>query len=490
MPVNYSDALPSDSGILTLAETYKKEGNTLIIDGGDILQGTPLTQYYLEHCGQYPFHPVALSMNAAGYDYITLGNHDFNYGYDVLKDYLHALNAQCLCANVHDLRGELGILEKTIHILPNGLRIGMTGIVTDFVKIWESKKNLAGLAISDSFETAKSMYEELRPECDVCVCIYHGGFERDLVTGALLFDTGENVGGRICEELGFDIVLTGHQHIEVPGIKIADTHAVQLPDGAAQYIRLNGQTDSEDGIQIQSELMPAGSRCAAEPYHTILPLEKEVQRWLDQPVGTLDVNIVPEEKLYAAQQGSRLAALFNQIQMDATGAQFSCTSLGNQPAGMPKDVTIRSIIAAYLFANTLVVLEVTEDILKAALERCAAYFTLENGVPSISDVFLKPKIEHYNYDFYAGLRYTFDLRRPVGQRVISIAGADGSPLGKGPFSLCTSNYRATGTGGYEVLRKCPVLWRGNKEMAQLAAAYIRGRSPLTVPEPDGPVIVY
>ena len=90
--------------------------------------------------------------------------------------------------------------------------------------------------------------------------------------------------------------------------------------------------------------------------------------------------------------------------------------------------------------------------------------TLVDGQPQISQEFLLPKVEHYNYDFYAGLAYTFDLRRPVGSRVVQLTKLDGSPLGDGTFRLCTSNYRATGTGGYEILRKCPVLWRGGVEM--------------------------
>ena len=66
---------------------------------------------------------------------------------------------------------------------------------------------------------------------------------------------------------------------------------------------------------------------------------------------------------------------------------------------------MRAITAAYLFSNTLVVLEITEEILRALLERCASYFTLENGTPRVSDAFLAPKVEHYNYDFFAGISY-------------------------------------------------------------------------------------
>mgnify|MGYP005769667237 FL=1 len=93
---------------------------------------------------------------------------------------------------------------------------------------------------------------------------------------------------------------------------------------------------------------------------------------------------------------------------------------------------------------------------------------------------MKPKIEHYNYDFYAGLSYTFDLRRPVGNRVTRLTHLDGSPLGDRKYRLCVSNYRATGTGGYPLLRDCPVLWQGNEEMPELLSKYIRKYSPVLV----------
>lgn len=205
-----------------------------------------------------------------------------------------------------------------------------------------------------------------------------------------------------------------------------------------------------------------------------------MQVWLDQPIGELAYPISPEGKLDAALYGSQVAALFNQVQLAETGADFSCTSLGNDPVGLASPVTMRGVTAAYLFANTLVVLEVTKEVLRQTLERCAAYFTLVGDQPQISEEFLLPKVEHYNYDFYAGLAYTFDLRRPVGSRVVRLTKLDGSPLGNGKFRLCTSNYRATGTGGYGILRACPVLWRGGVEMPDLTARYIQTHSP--VPE--------
>ena len=130
-PVNYAGKCSEDAGLLNLAHQIEKDGNTLVLDGGDTLQGTPLSQYYISRRRSYPFQPLAEGFNAMGCDYFTLGNHDFNFGYEVLKEYVNAMNATCLCANLIDLRGELDVKNHVIHVLENGLRIGLTGIVTD-----------------------------------------------------------------------------------------------------------------------------------------------------------------------------------------------------------------------------------------------------------------------------------------------------------------------------------------------------------------------
>ena len=478
-PVNYAANCAEDGGLLNLAHKVKKDGNTLVLDGGDSLQGTPLTQYYLENRSVWPVHPVAAAFNAMGLDCFTLGNHDFNFGYEALRDFIDAMNAECLCANLTDLGGELSVRPWTVRTLENGLRVGITGVVTDFVNVWEQPCNMENLRISDAFTAAARAYEYLKGRCDVTVCIYHGGFEEDLSTGRLLSDSGENVGCKIARELGYDILLTGHQHMQVEGVELHGTYAVQPPANAPACVKLEASAGA-GRVQCSSAMLQSGNEHSAEPYNTLCPLEEAVQSWLDSPVGLLTESVPPEGKLDVALYGSRVADLFNLVQLETTGADISCTSLGNDPIGLASPVTMRGITAAYLFANTLVVMEANEETIRSALERCASYFTLENGTPRVSNEFLLPKVEHYNYDFYAGISYSFDLRRPVGSRVISLTLPDGSPLGNKKYSLVTSNYRATGTGGYGALRCCRVLWRGGREMPDLTAEYVHKHSPLNV----------
>ncbi len=480
LPVDYTTGKPAPGGLAAIAHEIEKDDNTLVLDGGDSLQGTPFIQYYLENGGKA--HPVATGFNAMGLDYYTLGNHDFNFGYDKIRDYVAAMNAQLICANVTDLTGQLPIAGTVIHTLGNGLRIGLTGVVTNWVNIWEKKENLTNFTVSDPYEAAKAALEELRGKCDVTVCIYHGGYEEDFETGKRLSDTDENIACKIGRELDFDLLLTGHQHMAVAGADLNGTWTCQTPDKAVKYAVVNATGTGSD-FTAASELVTAGSAADSATVELLAEQEAITENWLDQPAGEFEISLVPEEKLDAALNGSKVACLFNQVQLDQTHADFSCTSLGNEPIGFGKIVSIRDIYTAYPFANTSQVKKVTGATLREALEHCASYFKLEDGKPGISDYFLKPKIEHYNYDFYAGLDYAFDIRKPVGQRVVRLNKLDGTPIDfEQEYTLVTSDYRATGTGGYAMIGNSPLIWSGADNVQDLLVEYIRSHKPLQIPQ--------
>ena len=189
-PTNYADMQDRPMGLMKLAGEYPHDGNTLIIDGGDTIQGSPLTNLYQRLSPEekaaclsedtYGTHPIAAMMNLAGYQFVTLGNHDFNYGVDALMDYLTNLDALCLCANIRDREGRLPIAPYAVHRLENGLRIGLVGVCTHFVRRWENPKTVEKLVIEEPIPAAKAALDAVKPLCDVTVLIYHGGFECDL----------------------------------------------------------------------------------------------------------------------------------------------------------------------------------------------------------------------------------------------------------------------------------------------------------------------
>ena len=475
-PIDYATGERAASGLLNCAANFERDGNSLVIDGGDTLQGSPFT-YFLHEEGKDEGAVCARLMNLCGFQFVTLGNHDFNYGTENLARYLNALDARCLCANVEGLPQ----VEKTAVVtLANGLRVGLTGVVTHFINTWEKPENLRGVTITEPIPAARAALEELRAQgAELTICIYHGGFENDLETGEALSDTGENQGWQLCRELSFDILLSGHQHMAAEDLCLFGTFSCQPPDKARAYIRMDVRAE-EGKLACSSRLCPAGERTLPGAEALLAPLNEATARWLDTPVGRLDTALEPDTPLRMALHGSLIANFFNQVQLEASGADLSATCLGNEVKGFARDVTIRDVVATYIYPNTLKTLRVDRAVLKAALERCASYFELREGTLRVSESFLKPKIEHYNFDYFAGIAVTMDIRLPVGERVTSIVWR-GEELAPGQtLTLCLNNYRATGTGGYPTYAACEVVRDQPTEIVEMIMDYIRRHRMITV----------
>jgi 2',3'-cyclic-nucleotide 2'-phosphodiesterase/3'-nucleotidase len=468
-PTTYGDKAEAPIGLFRCVPRFDRGENVLIIDGGDTLQGSPFATY----CQKELHAPdtVAEIMNLCGYDIVTLGNHDFNYGMPYLDAYLAHGRFACVCENLHDGAGGPRY-PYLIRTMPNGLRVGVVGVVTDYVNVWEKPENLSGVRITDPFAAAREALEAMRGQADLTVCIYHGGFERDLDTGRLLSGSGENIAYRLCRELDFDLLLTGHQHLSLPGRMLHGTYTLQGAANGIEFHRITVAVGEDGGKRISSERIAASAPADVALQMTFSDVESAVQAWLDESVGSLPHALRRAPHLEMAAHGSDIARLFLDVQMEATGAQISAVSLANDVLGFASSVTRRDILASYPYSNTLVVLEITGAKLRAALERSAAYFALDaSGALTVSEAFLLPKVEHYNYDYYGGIAYRFDVSRPVGERVVFLQyeGRDVRPDER--FSICVSNYRASGAGGYDMYPGCRVLREVQQDMSDLILDY-------------------
>ena len=205
-----------------------------------------------------------------------------------------------------------------------------------------------------------------------------------------------------------------------------------------------------------------------------------VQKWLDRPAGHLDVPLVAQAPLERALNGSLLANFVNTVQLWASGADISACSLPNEFKGMGENVTVRDVVSTYVYANTLKVLRIPGSALRAYVEHTASYFDVGGGRVRVSDRFLRPKIEHYNYDFFSGMDYTIDLRRPVGQRVTSmrVGGREIAPSEE--LRLCVNSYRASGTGGYDMLPGLVLEKDICSDVSELIIRYIEEKRDIAV----------
>ena len=347
------------------------------------------------------------------------------------------------------------------------------GVTSQFVPNWEKPENIKGLTFTDAFETARDILAELKTQkVDITICLYHGGFENDVDTGRPLSKTLENEGWRICQELDYDILLTGHQHMPFADRCVNGTFTCQPPDKARQYIRMDVTVD--DGkVMAKSELCPAGD-VTPEAFKELLePLEAETAKFLDTPLGHLDRDLRPSTPLKRALKGSLIANFYNQVQLEASGADISCTCLANTMRGFSENITVRDIVASYVFPNTLKTIMVDRAVLKKALERSADYYAIdENGEVCVSDSFLHPIVAHFNYDFITGIEATIDLHRAPGERVTSIRWHGEELPEDKTLTMCLNDYRASGAGGYEFYADCETVREQPEEISELIINYV------------------
>ncbi|MFI3173800.1 MAG: 5'-nucleotidase C-terminal domain-containing protein [Bacillota bacterium] len=472
----FSTATDTPNCILQCIGEFDKTPDTLIIDGGDTIQGSPFARYlWKDNC--FP-EGIPVAFNEGKYDYYTLGNHDFNYGYSGLSQYVQNMDATCIVANVKDTSGKLHFTKYIIHETESGLKIGLTGIVTDCVTLWEPKENLVNLEILDSYMAVKEVLAEMKGQCDVTICIYHGGFEDDLDTGKNLTVGNENIACKICKELSFDVLLTAHQHMEQEGRDYFGTHILQLPPNANKYAKI--EIALGDTLEIQSEIiLPQGVQCA-NFLEKIKVVKDRSEEWLSQEAGTIKESVRSREKADMAANGCAIADFCNTVQLHTTGADISVTSLPNQEIHLPRELKINNIMKVFPFSNDVMLLEMRGDILRQGLEQCATYFEVEDGQLVVSDAFTKPKHEHYNYDYFAGVSYDIHMKNPIRDRVRNVL-VNGDPLDEDRiYRVAMSSYRATGTGGYEFYKECNILISYPKDIQDLILDYLANNADLEI----------
>ena len=115
-------------------------------------------------------------------------------------------------------------------------------------------------------------------------------------------------------------------------------------------------------------------------------------------------------------------------------------------------IIVRNVLATFPFSNTLQVYETNGKVLKAYLEQAMTFFVEDNGTIAINDTKINPKNELYNYEMVDGINYTADISKPFGERIISMT-KDGQAIKDTDiFTIALTNYRASGTGGYGMIK--------------------------------------
>ncbi|MGG5252596.1 bifunctional metallophosphatase/5'-nucleotidase [Neobacillus sp. SM06] len=490
-PINYGTNQEINAGFAKIAtiisQEKQKHDHTLLIDNGDVIQGTPLTYHYAKFLYDKK-NPIIRIMNELHYDAAIIGNHEFNYGLELLNRSVDASNFPWLSANSLNQHRAEPYFSKPYLIkeFENGLRIAVLGVTTHYIPNWENPNHIKALEFADAFETTKKWVDYLQKneQYDLLVVSYHGGFERDLVTGEPTESlTGENQGYRICQEIdGIDVLLTGHQHRRLTGELHGKTILQPGFNGQALgkvTIPFSFQNGNWQVEQKTSEIIEVTDSIATD--NNLLKLaadfENQTQEWLDQPIGEIVGDMTISDPFEVRLKDHPLIEFINQVQMDAAGVAISNTALfHNESPGFSSNVTMRDIVSNYIYPNTLKVIRISGQDIKDALEKCATYFVLdENKKPQVNPSFVEPKPQHYNYDMWEGIEYELNIAKPVGYRVVKL-NFKSQPMDlSGQYEVVMNNYRAGGGGDYEMFKDKPVIKEIQTDMTELLADYFLKR---------------
>jgi 5'-nucleotidase len=188
---------PGKGGVVRRAtyidQVRKENKNVLLFDAGDFLQGTP---YFNLFKGDIEVEV----MNQMGYDAATLGNHEFDYGLEVLEKVARLAKFPIVSSNYDFSETVLnGLIKPYIILKREGVKIGVIGIGIQPNGLIASN-NYKGVKYLDPVKTANSMAQMLRSEhnCDMVICISHLGHNPDLNMAELT--------------KGIDIIIGGHSH--------------------------------------------------------------------------------------------------------------------------------------------------------------------------------------------------------------------------------------------------------------------------------------
>ncbi|MFJ2861779.1 bifunctional metallophosphatase/5'-nucleotidase [Kitasatospora sp. NPDC087314] len=511
----YADKAHNDVGlakISTLANQVREDkgwDRCLLIDSGDIIQGTQLTYYYARiepiatDADTVPDHPMAVAMNLMGYDAAALGNHEFNYGIPTVKAFEDQLEFPLLGANALHAKNEKPAFKPyVIKELRLGegrpLKVGILGLTNPGIAIWD-KANVSGQMVFPGIvETAAKYVPRMKAAgADVIVVSAHSGIDEPTTYGDQL-PWPEDASGEMAEKVpGIDAVLVGHTHKEVPQRLIVNKQTgktvvlseplcwgqrlscfdfeVEFADGAWKVLSVSSRVLNSNTVPENPEIVDA-----------LTEQHKKVVAYVNQLIGTCKTELSIAESRFKA---TPIIDLIGRVQADAVktalaGGQYANLPVLAQAAPFNRtalipagQVKLRDAAGLYIYENTLEARVLTGAQLKDYLEFSAKYYNqLAPGAPVDKDALTGAETTpDYNYDSVYGLSYDIDIAQPKGQRILNLSFA-GKPIDPAAqFVLAVNNYRANGGGNFPHVAQAKLVWSNSDEIRNTMIAWVKAK---------------
>lgn len=387
------------SSVTALKGYYENQGaNVLLLDAGDFSQGTNLVNYY---DGLDAVH----FLNAAGYDAASLGNHEFDFGFDALKNMADVAQFPILDANVLDKETNEPYFEANKVFEFENMKVGVFGLDTPEAKTKASPKNVKDVKFLDNDELytcAQAQVDELKAmNCDYIIALGHLGVDEESM-GRRSVDVVANVNG-------IDLFIDGHSHtridggIDINGTKIVSTGSYLEKIGVVVYDGKNTKAKLVDdlytigGCPEMDNFVKTYADIVNEAYSgTFATTPCLLNGAKDPGVRTMETNLGD----FAADAYKYIAETYaaeNELDMVIDGAIQN--GGGIRDTILPGEISMDTLYKVFPFGNTISIVSLKGSELLEALEAsCFACPTALGGFPQVS-----------------GIKFTIDTSVPYAQ---------------------------------------------------------------------------
>lgn len=463
--------------IFKYREIAEKSGDAvLLLDAGDIFQGTPVGT---KTAGK----AVIDYMNMVGYDAVTAGNHDFDLGKEVFMNLTKQASFPILSANLYDKT------QDTIfsHIKPytiiekKGLKIGIFGITTEATEQMSFPQNIEGLDFTAELPAAQKAVDKLRAKgVDLVIGLVHMGLPYNTEDGYAALreaDRQNQIKKSYLNAMemahyvkGIDVLFGGHIHrgYHEPWVDPVNHTIVFQNYGnggnlGMAVIELDVTTKSILGYKLPGK--DSGLLLLTEDqfwpenqiYAAIKEVQNEVEKGYDEVIGVTD---------FALSRGQGEAPMNNLIcdaMIKATGADFSFTNFG----GIRSDLNIgpitpRDVFKVLPFGNAIVVLHLRGDFLRELIEK--KIMGNRSGLA------------------IGGGQIIYERERSDGEKITTF-NIEGAPLmPEKVYRVATTDYLAEGNSGLNRLAELPEenVDQTGILLRDAVTQYIQEESPLRI----------